>query len=113
MFQHLRPEVFSGKIGRELPQVVLPMTAQQGVELVFQVGNRESILRMSIVPHQRCLQPFNFSSLLRGKIAPAELMTCVAYSLQQVSKLAAGSLGGRCWIVQFMRQPSRKLAQSH
>ena len=44
-FQHLRLDIPARQVGRQLPQIVLPVTAQQGINLIFQVADGQSVGR--------------------------------------------------------------------
>ena len=102
----------SRQIGRQLPQVVLPVTAQQGIDLIFQIADGQRIERGFVRLDERSFQLLDFRSLRRREVAPSQLLGRVLDSLQHVAQQAGRAFRGRGGIVQFVRQPSRKLSQA-
>ena len=110
-FERLRLDVLARQIRRHLPQVVLPVTAQQGINLVFQVADGQRIGRNFVALDEGRFQLFDFRFLGGGEVAPSQFVACVPDSFQDVAQLAGGALGGGSRIVEFMREPCRKLSQ--
>ena len=77
LFQRLRLEIRSRQVGRELPQIVLPVTAQQRIELFFQIAGRERI-RGGPSDASARLQIFDLRFLRGGEVAAPEVVTRVA-----------------------------------
>ena len=86
------------------------MTAQQGIDLLFQVADRQRIGRRFVALDERSFQLFDFRFLRRSKIAPAEFETRVLDFLQDVTQLAGGAFGGGRRIIEFVSQARGKFA---
>ena len=109
-FERFRLDVLARQIGGHLPQVVLPVAAQQGINLVFEVADRERIGRNFVALDEGSFQLLDFRFLRRGKVAPSQFVAGVADFLQHVAQLAGGALGGGSRIVEFMRESRRKFS---
>ena len=59
------------------------MTAQQGINLVFQVGHGQRIERRFGRLHERGFQLFDFRSLGRGEIVPSQRLGSVLDPIQR------------------------------
>ena len=110
-FERFRLDVPARQIGRQLPQIVLPVAAQQGIDLVFQVADGQRIGRNFVALNEGSFQLFDFRFLRGGKLAPAQFVAGVADFLEHVAQLAGGALGGGSGIVEFVREPRGKLSQ--
>src|SRR5580704_5665418 len=73
----LRLDISPRQAGRQHPQVVLPMTAQQRIDLVFQVAYGQWVRRNHIRLRERSFHFFDFRLLGRRKIALSQLQTRV------------------------------------
>ena len=110
-FDHLRLDVSTRQTSRQKPQVVLSMTAQQRINLVFQVADGQSIRRNHILLRKRSFQSFDFCFLRRSEITSSQFETRILDLLQNVAQLAGGTFRSRSRIVKFMRESCRKLSQ--
>ncbi len=110
--QYFRLDSPARQIGRQLPQVVLPVAAQQGINLVFQIADGQSIERGFVGLHEGSFQLFDLRFLRRRKLVLAQFLHRSLDPHQRLAQLAGGALGGRGRIVQFVRQSRGKLAQS-
>ena len=99
------------QVGRQLPQVVLPVAAQQGIDLVFQVAHGQRIGRNFVALDEGSFQLLDFRFLRRGEVAPSQFVAGVADFLQDVAQLAGGALGGGSGIVELMSEPRGKFSQ--
>ena len=59
-FQQFRLYVLAREIGRQLPQVILSMTAQQRVDAVFQIADGQRVGRTFVLLYERGFQLFDF-----------------------------------------------------
>ena len=58
--QRFWPDAPARQIGRHLPEIALSMTAQQGINLVFEIGHGQRIQRSFVRLHKRSFQLLNF-----------------------------------------------------
>ncbi len=72
-FDHFRLDVPSRKTSGQQPQVVLSVTAQQGINLIFQIVNGQRIGRDYIGLRERGFEFFDFRFLGGGEIALSQL----------------------------------------
>ena len=110
-FERLRLDVLPRQIRRQLPQVVLPVASQQGIDLVFQVAQRQGIGRNFVALDEGSFQLLDFRFLGWGEIAPSQFVACVADFLQDLAQLAGGALGGGSGIIELMSESCRKFSQ--
>ncbi len=110
-FQRFRLDVLPSQIRGQLPQIVLPVAAQQGIDLIFQVADGQRIGRNFVALHERSFHLLDLRFLRGGEVAPPQFVAGVSNFLEDVAQLAGGALGGGSGIVEFMREPGRKLSQ--
>ena len=110
-FQRLRLDVLARQIGRQLPQVVLPVTAQQGINLIFQIADGERICGtfVRLGKEASSFSISDFCAGVRSRLPSSWLASLIFFRMSR--KLTRGALGGRSGIVEFMSQSSRKLSQ--
>ncbi len=111
-FQSLRTKLFSREIGSQLPEVVLAVTAKKRVDFFLESSLRKQIGWRIVGVHQRVFQLLNVGALFRSQILASKLQARVANAEKCFAELARSPLCRRSWIVQLMRQPGRKLAQT-
>ena len=110
-FEHIRLDVAVRQAGRKLPQIVLPVAAQQRIQLLLEVGHGQGVRRGILVLDDAGLQLLDFRFLRRGEVAPAEFVGGVANFLQDVAQLAGGALGGGGGIVEFVSEAGGKFSE--
>ena len=69
--QHFRSNVHTREIGRQLPKIGLAMTAQQRIDLFFQIAGGQRVWRRAFVLGEEHFQFHNFRFLFRGQILAA------------------------------------------
>ena len=99
------------QIRGHLPQVILSVTAQQGIDLLFQIADGQRIGRNLVALDERSFQFFDFSFLRRRQIPTSQFVARIADFLQDVAQLARGAFRGGSWIIEFMGKPGGKLTQ--
>ena len=110
-FQRLRLNISARKTCRKLPQIVLSMAAQQGIQLFFQFAHRQRVGRRFILLGERGFQFLDLRFLRGSKLAPSQIVARVADAFQNIAQLAGGAFGGGSGIVEFVSEPRGKFSE--
>ena len=110
-FERFRLDVPVRQIGGQLPQIVLPVASQQGVDLLLEIAHGQRIGRSVVALNEGRFQLLDFRFLRGSQLAPAQFVAGVANFLQHVAQLAGGAAGGGSGIVELMREPRGKLSE--
>ena len=109
--QHTRLDVPARQPGGQLPQIVLSMAAQQGIQLVFQFADGQRIGRRFIVLREVGLQLFDFRFLCGSQLAPPQIVARVLDAFQNIAQLACSAFRGGGGIVEFVSEARGKFSE--
>src|SRR5581483_9376349 len=100
------------QLGRELPQIILAVAAEQRINPIFKVRNREGVGWGLIALNERRFQFLFFCPLRGSQVPPAKFMTRVLDTLQSLAELRRRARGCVRGIVELMSKTGGKLSQS-